>query len=84
MECLLSQVGPPDSYEELGIFDGLSSMELATRLAEMKLKRDSAYIAGCVYQAYRQGKIDVTEQLGLLTFVPYELAAALFLAQWKK
>lgn len=84
VECLLSQVGPPDSYEELGIFDGLSSMELATRLAEMKLKRDSAYIAGCVYQAYRQGKIDVTEQLGLLTFVPYELAAALFLAQWKK
>lgn len=84
LEELLAHVGTADSYEELGIFDGLSSMELATRLAEMKLKRDSSYITGCVYHAYRKGKIDVTEQLGLLTFVPYELAGALFLAQWKK
>jgi hypothetical protein len=28
--------------------------------------------------------VDVTEQLGLLTFLSYELAAALFLTQWKK
>lgn len=84
VNCLLSQVGPADRYEELAIFDGLSSMELAAKLAELKLRRDSAYITGCVYQAYRKGKVDLTEQLGLLTFVPYELAAALFLAQWKK
>lgn len=84
VDCLLSRVEPADRYEELAIFDGLGSMELATKLAELKLRRDSAYIAGCVYQAYRKGKVNLTEQLGLLTFVPYELAAALFLAQWKK
>ena len=84
MDCLLSRVEPADRYEELAIFDGLSSMELAARLAELKLKQNSAYITGCVYQAYRNGKVDLTEQLGLLTFVPYELAAALFLAQWRK
>lgn len=84
VDCLLSKIGTAESYEELVIFDGLSSVELATKLAELKLKRNSAYITGCIYQAYREGKVDLTEQLGLLTFVPYELAAALFLAQWKK
>lgn len=64
---------------DLSMFDGIGTMELASRLAEMKLKRNSDYIVSCIYYAYRGGKIDLTEQLGLLTFVPYELAAALFL-----
>lgn len=68
-----------EEQAELGIFDGNGAMELAAGLAEWKRKRDSKYIAGCIYHAYRKGKIDLTEQLGLLTFVPYELAAALFL-----
>lgn len=69
----------PEETAELSMFEGLGAMELASRLAELKLKRSSSYITGCLYHAYRKGKIDLTEQLGLLTFVPYELAAALFL-----
>lgn len=64
---------------ELALFENLSSMELARELAEWKLKRDSRYIAGCIFHGYREGKINVTEQLGLMTFVPFELAGALFL-----
>lgn len=64
---------------DLSMFDGLGAMELASRLAELKLKHDSKYIVSCIYHAYRKGKIDLTEQLGLLAFVSYELTAALFL-----
>ena len=75
---LLFQVRQEDAVD-LSPFDGLNSVELAARLAEMKVKQDSVYITSCIYHAYRRGKIDLTEQLGLLTFVPYELTAALFL-----
>ena len=78
VENLISQMIPEEQVE-LESFDSTSSMELATRLAELKLKRDSRYIVSCIYYAFRRGKIDLMEQLGLLTFVPYELAAALFL-----
>ena len=78
IDNLLAQVRPEETVD-LSPFDGLGSVELASRLAEMKIKQDSVYIASCIYHAYRRGKIDLTEQLGLLTFVPYELAAALFL-----
>lgn len=69
------------SQEEVdwSLFEGLGSVELASRLAELKLRRDSKFITGCIYHAYRKGKVSLTEQLGFLTFVPYELAAALFL-----
>lgn len=77
-EHLLSRV-LPEEQAGLGLFSGKGAMELAAGLAELKRKRDSRYITGCIYHAYRKGKIDLTEQLGLLTFVPYELAAALFL-----
>lgn len=78
VDNLFSQLMAEEEVD-LSMFDGLGSMELASRLAEMKLKRNSRYITSCIYHAYRKGKIDLTEQLGLLTFVPYELAAALFL-----
>lgn len=78
IDHLLAEVCPEEAVD-LSPFDGLGSMELATRLAEMKIRQDSVYITSCIYHAYRKGKIDLTEQLGLLTFVPYELAATLFL-----
>ena len=64
---------------ELSVFDNRKGMDLARRLAELKLKADSEKITGCIYYAYKEGKIDLTEQLGLLSFLPMELAAALFL-----
>ncbi len=78
VDNLLAQLIPVDNVC-LNLFDGLSTMELARELAELKLKRDSRYITSCIYHGYRMGKIDLTEQLGLMTFVSYELAAALFL-----
>ncbi len=78
IDNLLAQICPEEAVD-LSLFEGLSSVELASRLTEMKIKQDSVYITSCIYHAYRRGKIDLTEQLGLLTFVPYELSAALFL-----
>lgn len=78
IDNLLEQICPEEAVD-LSPFEGLSSVELASRLTEMKIKQDSVYITSCIYHAYRRGKIDLTEQLGLLTFVPYELSAALFL-----
>jgi NTE family protein len=78
IDNLLVQICPEEAVD-LSPFEGLSSVELASRLTEMKIKQDSVYITSCIYHAYRRGKIDLTEQLGLLTFVPYELSAALFL-----
>ena len=78
IDNLLEQICPEEAVD-LSPFEGLSSVELASRLTEMKIRQDSVYITSCIYHAYRRGKIDLTEQLGLLTFVPYELSAALFL-----
>lgn len=75
---LLSRM-PRKDQVDLGIFNGKNSVELAPKLAELKLKENSRYITGCICHAYLQGKAGLTEQLGFLTFVPYELAAALFL-----
>ena len=64
---------------DFSMYEGLGPVELASKLTEMKLKRDSKYITSSIYHAYRKGKVDLTEQQGLIAFVPYELAAALFL-----
>lgn len=73
----------PSEEADLSLFEGLGSVELASRLAELKRKRDSKYIVGCIFHAYRAGKVDLKEQLGLMVFVPCELAAALFLLTMK-
>ena len=78
VDNLLSQVIPVEEVD-LSLFEGVGTVELASGLVEMKRKRDSIYITSCIYHAYRKGKIDLTEQLGLLAFVSYELSAALFL-----
>lgn len=76
---ILGKLRGRETYPEISVFDGRGGMELAHRLAELKYKMDSGHIAGCIYYGYREGKIDLAEQLGLLTFLPLELAAALFL-----
>ncbi len=69
----------PAQEADLKLFEGLGAVELAARLADLKRKRDSKYIVGCIFHAYRAGKVDLKEQLGLMAFASYELAAALFL-----
>lgn len=76
---VLGKLEEEDAYPDIDVFDGKPGMEITSRLAELKLREDSDYITGCIYYGYKAGKIDLTEQLGLLTFLPYELAAALFL-----
>lgn len=76
---LLGKLKGKENYKDISVFDGKSSKEIVPRLAELKLRAESDYITGCIYYGYKEGKIDLTEQLGLLTFQPYELAAALFL-----
>lgn len=74
-----SRLQEKECYPDISVFDGKKSREILPKLAELKLKTDRAYMTGCIYYGYKEGKIDVTEQLGLLTFYPCELAAALFL-----
>ncbi|MCI8484239.1 MAG: patatin-like phospholipase family protein [Lachnospiraceae bacterium] len=76
---LLRKLKKLEDYPDISVFDGKKSREIVPKLAELKLRADSDYITGCIYYGYKEGKIDLTEQLGLLTFQPYELAAALFL-----
>lgn len=79
IQSVLGKLKGKEHYKDISVFDGRSSREIVPRLAELKLRADSDYITGCIYYGYKEGKIDLTEQLGLLTFQPYELAAALFL-----
>lgn len=76
---LLGGIREKESYADISVFDSRNSMEIVPKLAELKLRADSEYITGCIYYAYKSGKIDLNEQLGVLTLLPCELAAALFL-----
>ncbi len=76
---VLEKLEGKEAYPDIDVFDGKSGMEITSRMAELKIRENSDYITGCIYYGYKAGKIDLTEQLGLLTFLPYELAAALFL-----
>lgn len=76
---VLGCLGQKEDYPDIRVFDTKAGVGIVSKLAEMKLKKNSDYITGCIYYGYKAGKIDLAEQLGLLTFQPYELAAALFL-----
>lgn len=76
---VLGKLKEKGAYLDIDVFDGKPGVEITSRLAELKLRESSEYITGCIYYGYKSGKIDLNEQLGLLTFLPYELAAALFL-----
>lgn len=76
---ILGKLKEKEAYPEISVFEGRGGVELAHRLAELKYKMDSEHITGCIYYGYQEGKIDLAEQLALLTFLPLELAAALFL-----
>ncbi|MEG1291402.1 MAG: hypothetical protein RSD28_03795, partial [Lachnospiraceae bacterium] len=76
---VLGGIQEREYYQELAIFDGKSKVELASNLADWKIRKKSADIVGCIYYGYKLGKIDLTEQIGILTLLPYELAASLLL-----
>lgn len=76
---VIERLDGEEAYPDIEIFDGKPGKELTVRLAELKHREDSDYIVGCIYYGYKAGKIDLTEQQGMLIFLPYELTAALFL-----
>lgn len=76
---VLGKLEEKEAYPDINVFDTKPGIEINSRLAELRIKENSDYITGCIYYGYKSGKIDLTEQLGLLTFLPYELAGALFL-----
>ncbi|MFP3155714.1 patatin-like phospholipase family protein [Lachnospiraceae bacterium ZAX-1] len=79
IENLKTCIQIEEAYPDIVIFNRKKTVEFASKLAELKIRRDSAYITGCIFYAYRKRKIDHAEQLGLLAFLPLELVAALFL-----
>ena len=76
---ILGKLQEGGAYPDMDVFDEKPGIQITSKLAELKLREESDYITGCIYYGYKAAKINLTEQLGLLTFLPYELAAALFL-----
>ena len=76
---ILGKLKQKDCYLDISIFDGKVRKEITSKLAELNLHTEKEYITGCIYYGYREGKIDLTKQLGVLSSQSYELVAALFL-----
>lgn len=79
VNLLFSRIKGKEEYPEMEIFQGKGNVGLATKIAELKLKKESAYITGCIYHAFLTENMELSGQLAVLTFLPYELAAVLFL-----
>jgi len=76
---ILGKLKQKDCYLDISIFNGKVRKEITSKLAELNLHTEEEYITGCIYYGYREGKIDLTKQLGVLSSQSYELVAALFL-----
>lgn len=78
-DTLRSRLDGPEAYPEARIFGQENHRSLIKRLSELKLQNDSVYLTGCLYYASKEGAIDFEKQLGVLSYLPHELAAVLFL-----
>ena len=67
-------------YPEVTALANKDKLELATRLAELKVTQKSAYLVGCIYYALHLKKENRDHlMLACMALMPEELAAALFL-----
>lgn len=76
---LKNKLDTPEAYPDASIFEESGKRNLFARLSDLKLQNNSRYITGCLYYAMINDMIDFEEQLGILSYLPHEVAAALFL-----
>ena len=73
------KIDTPEAYPDAALFAQSAKRNLFAKLSDLKLQNNSRYITGCLYYAMQNEAIDYEEQLGILTYLPHEVAAALFL-----
>ena len=78
--ALKGKLMTPEAYPDAMIFSRASNRGIFKRLSDLKIANDSQYLTGCLYYALRGGEVKYEEQLGILSFLPHEMAAALFLS----
>jgi len=76
---IMDNILPVDAYPDIKLFQEKGGIEVAKRVTELKLRRESSYIIGCIYYALKQDMLDLAEQSTPITFLLSELTAALFL-----
>ena len=77
---LKKRLNTPEAYPDSVIFENKGNRSVFNRISELKLQNNSVYLTGCLYYALESSNIDFEEQLGILSYLPHELAAALFLS----
>lgn len=76
---IFSKQADKEHYPDAVLFAEDASRNLLKRLADLKLKSDSMYLAGCLYYASKDGIINYDEQMSVLAYLPNEMAASLFM-----
>lgn len=77
---LTARLEPAEHYPDAALFGAEQKPRaVLKRLADLKMKSDSVYLTGCLYYASASGVIDFKRQLEVLSYLPHEVAAALFL-----
>ncbi len=76
---LKNRLNTAEAYPDAAIFTKKASRGIYKKLAELKLHNNGVYLTGCLYYAMKNEQIDFENQLGVLSYLPHELAAALFL-----
>lgn len=79
IEKIKKAVPSRENCADVEIFCGKNKRGIIQKIAEWKLKSESAYITACIYHAFVEKQIDDMEEVGLLTLLPRELLAAAFL-----
>lgn len=77
---LRNELQGPEQYPDARLFaEESTSGKMLKKLADLKMKQDSRYLTGCLYYASSSGELDFEKQIEILSYLPNELAAALFL-----
>ena len=75
---IINAVGGPQNYPDADFFVN-TKKHLRRATIELKKKHDSLYLTGCLYHAAWPADIDYAHMLEILSVMPSELAASLFL-----
>ena len=70
----------PEAYPDAALFTNESNRAVFKRLSDLKIADESEYLTGCIYYALRANTIKYEERCSVLTYMPHEMAAAIFLS----
>lgn len=79
LKQLRAEILPKETCDGADVFLLKSKRSMLAKIADWKMNKDSAYITSCIYYALKENKIDTYEKVSVLTVLPKELLAAVFL-----